>query len=145
MEGVQGVYDIIVHGYGPNLSIGSLHVSVPDTMDAHQIHGLTRKISEKMMINHGIVMTVGIYAIATGDNSHAELQKEVVQTLSQQEHVLQVHGFYYYESDKRVSVDVVPDLTVTDDQAFVNSLTENLQTVLKDQQISIVIDHNYCD
>lgn len=48
-EGVQGVYDIIVHGYGPNLSIGSLHISVPDTMDAHQIHGLTRKISEMMM------------------------------------------------------------------------------------------------
>ena len=144
-EGVQGVYDIIVHGYGPNLSIGSLHISVPDTMDAHQIHGLTRKISEMMMSRHGIVMTVGIYAIATGNNRHAELQKEVVQTLSQQEHVIQVHGFYYYESDNCVSVDVVPDMTVTDDQAFINLLTEKLNPILKDLQISIVIDHNYCD
>ena len=144
-EGVQGVYDIIVHGYGPNLSIGSLHISVPDTMDAHQIHGLTRKISEMMMSRHGIVMTVGIYAIATGNNRHAELQKEVVQTLSQQEHVIQVHGFYYYESENSVSVDVVPDMTVTDDQAFINLLTEKLKPILKDLQISIVIDHNYCD
>ena len=144
-EGVQGVYDIIVHGYGPNLSIGSLHISVPDTMDAHQINGLTRKISEMMMSRHGIVMTVGIYAIATGNNRHAELQKEVVQTLSQQEHVIQVHGFYYYESENCVSVDVVPDMTVTDDQAFINLLTEKLKPILKDLQISIVIDHNYCD
>lgn len=144
-EGVQGVYDIIVHGYGPNLSIGSLHISVPDTMDAHQIHGLTRKISEMMMSRHGIVMTVGIYAIATGNNRHAELQKEVVQTLSQQEHVIQVHGFYYYESENCVSVDVVPDMTVTDDQAFINLLTKRLKPILKDLQISIVIDHNYCD
>ena len=144
-EGVQGVYDIIVHGYGPNLSIGSLHISVPDAMDAHQIHGLTRKISEMMMSRHGIVMTVGIYAIATGNNRHAELQKEVVQTLSQQEHVIQVHGFYYYESENCVSVDVVPDMTVTDDQAFINLLTEKLKPILKDLQISIVIDHNYCD
>ena len=144
-EGVQGVYDIIVHGYGPNLSIGSLHISVPDTMDAHQIHGLTRKISEMMMSRHGIVMTVGIYAIATGNNRHAELQKEVVQTLSQQEHVIQVHGFYYYESENCVSVDIVPDMTVTDDQAFINLLTEKLKPILKDLQISIVIDHNYCD
>ena len=144
-EDVQGVYDIIVHGYGPNLSIGSLHISVPDTMDAHQIHGLTRKISEMMMSRHGIVMTVGIYAIATGNNRHAELQKEVVQTLSQQEHVIQVHGFYYYESENCVSVDVVPDMTVTDDQAFINLLTEKLKPILKDLQISIVIDHNYCD
>ena len=145
LEGVQGVYDIILHGYGPNLSIGSLHISVPDTMDAHQIHGLTRKISEMMAERHGIIMTVGIYANATGNNCHADLQKVVTQTLTQQEHVLQVHAFYYYESDNRVSVDVVPDLTVTDDQAFVNSLTEKLQPILKDQQISIVIDHNYCD
>lgn len=145
MEGVQGVYDIIVHSYGPNLSIGSLHISVPDTMDAHHIHGLTRKISELMMNRHGIVMTVGIYAIATGNNRHAELQKEVVQTLSKQEHVLQVHGFYYYESEDCVSVDVVPDMTVTDDEAFVNLLTEKLKPILKDTPVSIVIDHNYCD
>ncbi len=144
-EGVQGVYDIIVHGYGPNLSIGSLHISVPDTMDAHRIHGLTRKISEMMMERHGIVMTVGIYAIATGNNRHAELQKEVVQTLSQQEHVLQVHAFYYYETENFVSVDVVPDMTITDDQAFIDLLTEKLKPILKDLQISIVIDHNYCD
>ena len=57
MEGVQGVYDIILHGYGPNLSIGSLHIAVPDTMTAHRIHGLTRQISEMMLVRHGIVMT----------------------------------------------------------------------------------------
>ena len=145
MEGVQGVYDIIVHGYGPNLSIGSLHISVPDTMDAREIHGLTRKISELMMIRHGIVMTVGIYANATGNNPYAQLQKTVTQTLSQQEHVIQVHAFYYYESDNRISVDVVPDMSITDDQAFINLLTDKLKPILRDKQITIVIDHNYCD
>ena len=145
LEGVQGVYDIILHGYGPNVSIGSLHISVPDTMDAHQIHGLTRRISEMMAARHGIIMTVGIYAIATGNNCHAELQKTIIQTLSQQAHVIQVHAFYYSESDNRISVDVVPDHTVTDDQAFINSLIERLKPSLNDQQITIVIDHNYCE
>ena len=145
MEGVQGVYDIIVHGYGPNLSIGSLHISVPDTMGAYQIHGLTRNISELMMSRHGIIMTVGIYANPTGSNRHAELQKEVIQTLTQQDHVIQVHGFYYYESDNRVSIDVVPDMTVTDDEAFINLLTDKLKPILKDTPITIVIDHNYTE
>ena len=145
LEGVQGVYDIILHGYGPNVSIGSLHISVPDTMDAHQIHGLTRRISEMMAARHGIIMTVGIYAIATGNNCHAELQKTITQTLSQQAHVIQVHAFYYSESDNCISVDVVPDHTVTDDQAFINSLIERLKPSLNDQQITIVIDHNYSE
>ena len=59
--------------------------------------------------------------------------------------MLQVHGFYYYESDNRISIDVVPDMTVTDDEAFVNLLTEKLQPILKNTPITIVIDHNYSD
>ena len=110
LEGVQGVFDIILHGYGPNLSIGSLHIGVPDTMTAHQIHGLTRKISEMMAARHGIVMTVGVYANVTGNGRNAELQKAVVQTLARQEHVLQVHGFYLKDEENRISVDIVPDL-----------------------------------
>ena len=145
MDGVQGVFDIILHGYGPNLSIGSLHVAVPDTMSAHQIHGLTRQIAETMLARHGIIMTTGIYANATGDSRQAELQKTIVQILARQEHVLQVHGFYYYDDDNRVSVDVVPDLTVSDDQAFTQNLLERLKQVLPDQQVSILIDRNYAD
>lgn len=145
LEGVQGVFDIILHGYGPNLSIGSLHIGVPDTMTAHQIHGLTRKISEMMYARHGIVMTVGVYANATGENRHAEMQKAVTQALARNEHVVQVHGFYYYDGENRISVDVVPDMTVTDDGAFVQELTGRIKQVLPDQQVSIVIDHNYSD
>ena len=145
MDGVQGVFDLILHGYGPNLSIGSLHIGVPDTMSAHQIHGLSRKISETMLERHGIVMTVGIYSNATGDSKNAQLQRDVIQTLSRQEHVVQAHAFYCYDDDKRVSVDVVPDYSVTDDQAFIQHLTEQLAPVLSGRQISITIDHNYSD
>lgn len=145
MEGVQGVFDIILHGYGPNLSIGSLHIGVPDTMSAHQIHGLSRKISETMFVRHGIVMTVGIYSNASGDAKMAKLQADVIQTLSRQEHVVQAHAFYCYDDDKRVSVDVVPDYSVTDDQSFIRHLTEQLTPVLGGRQISITIDHNYSD
>ena len=145
MDEVQGVYDIILHGYGPNLSIGSLHIAVRDTMTAQEIHGLTRRISEMMIERHGIIMTVGIYAIATAGSTCAELQKTVVQTLASQEHVIQVHGFYYYDESNLITVDVVPDLTVTDDQAFIQHLNDQLKQVLPDRQVNIVIDHNYSD
>lgn len=38
-EGVHGVYDLILHNYGPDVKIGSLHINVYDTMSAHKIHG----------------------------------------------------------------------------------------------------------
>ncbi len=143
-EGVQGVYDIILNGYGPNLTIGSLHIAVPDTMTAHQIHGLTRQIAEMMYDNHGIVMTVGVYANAAGNGATAELQRVVVETLSREEHILEVHGFYCYE-DGRISVDVVPDYSITDDRAFLQHLYEQLSVAVPDHPLSIVIDHLYSE
>ena len=145
MDGVQGVFDIILHGYGPNLSIGSLHIGIPDTMNARQIHRLTRQIAEEMMARHGIVMTVGVYANATGNDKAATLQGAVVKALADLENVRQVHGFYYDDERDLLSFDVVPDLSVTDDQAFTQDLLARLKQVLPDQQVSILIDHNYSE
>ena len=144
-DGVHGVFDIIVHNYGPDVQIGSLHINVIDTMDAHQIHGLTRRISEEMFARHGIIMTVGVYAIATGENKRAQLQHTLMQAAAAHEHVEQVHGFYYFEDERRVSIDVVPDITIHDDAAFIEELKAELQPLAPDDAVSIVIDHNYSE
>ena len=144
-DGVHGVFDIVLHNYGPNLLIGSLHVNVYDTMNAHDIHGLTRSISERMFDKYGIIMTVGIYAIATGDNKRSQLQHVVMQALAKHQEIVQVHGFYYFEKEHRVSVDVVPDISVHDDAALSAQLTEELKALVPDEQVTIVIDHNYSE
>ena len=144
-EGVHGVFDLILHNYGPDVKIGSLHINVYDTMTAHEIHGLTRRISTQMYEKHGIIMTVGVYAIATGDNKRAELQAKVTQTLAAHKDIVQVHGFYYSEKRKYLSVDVVPDISVHDEAAFVSQLTAELQPLVPDQQVVVVVDHNYSE
>ncbi len=144
-DGVHGVYDIILHNYGPNVMIGSLHISVPDTMTAYDIHGLTRKISTQIFDKHGIILTVGVYSLATGDNRRADLQKKVLQTLAAKKEIVQVHGFYYNENDRRLSVDVVPDITVHDDAALIAQLTTDIQPIVPDMTVTIVVDHNYSE
>ena len=144
-EGVHGVYDLILHNYGPDVKIGSLHINVYDTMSAHEIHALTRKITTHMFDKHGIIMTVGVYAVATGENRRAELQTKVIQALTAHKEIVQVHGFLYSEPDRLLSVDVVPDLSVHDDAAFVSQLTAELQPLVPDMQVSVVVDHNYSE
>lgn len=144
-EGVHGVYDLILHNYGPDVKIGSLHINVYDTMSAHEIHGLTRKITTYMYEHHGIIMTVGVYAVATGDNRRAELQSKVMQSLAAHNDIVQVHGFYYSEKDQMLSVDVVPDISVHDDAALISLLTEEIQPLVPDMQVVIVVDHNYSE
>ena len=140
-EGVHGVFDLILHNYGPDVKIGSLHINVNDTMSAHDIHGLTRKISMQMFERHGI----GVYAIATGENKRAELQTKVMQTLAAHKDIVQVHGFYYSEKDNMLSVDVIPDISVHDDAALISQLTAEIQPLVPDMQVLIVVDHNYTE
>ncbi|MBP3739298.1 MAG: cation transporter [Muribaculaceae bacterium] len=142
-DGVQGVFDLILHNYGPNVMMGSLHINVPDTMSAHDIHRLTRHIAEAIYERHAIILTVGIYAVATGTNLRAQQQKLVTQTIAAHPEVLQVHGFLYDEDEHRISVDVVPDVSVKDEAQLAQMLKNEVQPLLPDDQLTIIIDHNY--
>ena len=75
----------------------------------------------------------------------AELQSKVMQTLAAHKDIVQVHGFYYSEKNKYLSVDIVPDISVHDEAAFVSQLTAELQPLVPDQRVVIVVDHNYTE
>ena len=144
-EEVHGVYDIILHNYGPEVMIGSLHVSVDDTLTAQDIHGLSRKITLQMYRDHAIVMTVGVYAVATGENQRAEIQTLVLRTLTSRKDLDQIHGFFYDEKENLVTVDVVPDLSVQDEAALSQELTQELSALLPGKTVLVTVDHNYSE
>lgn len=142
---VHGVYDMILHNYGPEVMIGTVHVSVDDTLTAQDIHGLSRKITLEMVRSHGIIMTVGVYAVATGENQRKELQTLVLKTLQAHKELVQIHGFYFSEKENLVTVDVVPDLTVRDEEALCSALTKELSALIPGKTIMITVDHNYSE
>ena len=142
---VHGVYDIILHNYGPEVMIGSLHVSVDDVLTAQDIHGLSRKISLQMYRDHAIVMTVGVYAVATGENQRAEIQSLVLRTLTARKDLDQIHGFFYDENANLVTVDVVPDLSVHDEPALCQEITRELTALLPGKTVLVTVDHNYSE
>ena len=144
-EEVHGVFDLIFHNYGPDVKIGSLHINVYDTMSAYEIHGLTRKIAKQMFEKHGIILTIGVYAVATGNNRRAELQAKVMQALANHKEIIQVHGFYYSEPDQMLSVDVVPDFSIHDDTPFIKQLIDEIQALVPDVRVEVVVDHNYIE
>ena len=144
-EGVHGVYDLILHNYGPDMKIGSLHINVYDTMTAHEIHGLTRRITMQMLERHGIILTVGIYAIPTGNNKQAELQAKVMQALKSHKEIIQAHGLYYSEKENILSVDVVPDISVRDEKSILTQLSNEIQPLVPDTHLEILIDRNYSE
>jgi len=145
LEGVRGVYDLILHNYGANMKIGSLHINVYDTMSAHEIHLLSHKIFKKIYEKYGIGLTVGIYAIATGENKRAELQTKIMHILTSHKEIVQVHGFLYSEEENTLSFDIIPDIEVHDEETLVKQLKEEIKPLVPGMEVAIVVDHNYSE
>ena len=144
-EPVMGVYDIVMNNYGPNTIIGSLHVSVPDTLTARDVHRLTRHISQCVYDKFGVILTVGIYAVSTGDTETGRLQRAVMQYVTQHEGVMQAHAFYYYEDKQLVTIDVVPTDDVKDSNQFAHLMATDLHAQFPGYNFSIIVDHNYSE
>ena len=143
LAGVLGVYDIILNYYGPNAIIGSLHISVPETMTANRIHGLTRSITKLLYDKYHIIVTVGIYAVCTSGRE-TQLQKDVMHFLESYPHIEQIHAYFYLEEKRTITFDVVPDDTIKDDNAFQFKLVQDIRKVFPGYIFNIVIDHIYC-
>jgi hypothetical protein len=98
-----------------------------------------------MYRDHAIVMTVGVYAVATGENQRAEIQTLVLRTLTARKDLEQIHGFFYDKKENLVTVDVVPDLSVQDEPALCQELTQELSALLPGKTVLVTVDHNYSE
>ncbi|MBP5136044.1 MAG: cation transporter [Paludibacteraceae bacterium] len=144
-DGVHGVFDVIMHTYGPDTIICSLHINVLDTTTASEIHMLDRYIAERLYQKFGIIATVGVYAINTGDNDASRMQNEIVKRVSSFEGVTSVHGFYVDFKRSVIAFDIIPEYEVRDVESLKNNLVESLKKDYPDFTFNIVVDNNYSE
>jgi len=143
---VKGVYDLTLHSYGPETLTGSLHVEVPDTMTAGEIDRLERHIAEKVYAENDVILTaVGIYTFNVSNPKVAAMRKQVMQVISEYDHILQVHGFYVDEDTKRISFDVIIDFDAPDRQGQYQEIVEKVQALFPDYQVVTALDVDISD
>ena len=99
---VYGAYDIILHNYGPDRYLGSIHIEVDDRMTADQIDSLTRNITAKVYEETGIYLTaIGIYSNNSSNEKLMKMRNEITELVVDHQHILQLHGFYVDEVKKK--------------------------------------------
>lgn len=140
---VKGVYDLILHQYGPEKYIGSVHIEVDDELTAKEIHKLTRQITTDIYLNFGIVITIGIYASNTDTNEYAQLKEDILGLIANKKEILQMHGFYVDTEMKSVSFDLVLDYSVTDAELLKQQLIENLRKKYPVYNFHVLLDCDY--
>ena len=138
---VTGAYDLILHSYGPEDLIGSVHVEVPDTLTADELDAMERRIVQRVFLAHGVVLTgISIYATNTKDAEIAAMRKHVTELVTAHPGVLQIHGFYVDKVNKLLQLDVILDFSLQDRQQTFDTIRSEVAAAYPDYHITMTMD-----
>lgn len=143
---VKGAYDLIIHNYGPNRLVGSVHIEVPEDMTARQLDQLQRDITAKVYAEQGIAITgISVYSMNMSNPEAVRIRKEITKMAKEDPYILQVHGFYLVEDPKQIRCDCVVDFDAPDKKAVCQALTDRVKAAYPDYEVLITIDYDLAD
>jgi cation diffusion facilitator family transporter len=138
---VTGAYDLILHSYGPEDLIGSVHVEVPDTLTADELDAMERRIVQRVFLAHGVVLTgISIYATNTKDPEIAAMRKHVTELVTAHPGVLQIHGFYVDKKNKLMQLDVILDFSLQDRQQTFDAIRAEVSAAYPQYHVVMTMD-----
>lgn len=145
-EPVHGAYDLILHSYGPDLQVGSVHIEIPDTMRADEIDELMRDIQYKVLREHKVILEgISIYSINTKNDEAARIREKVTELVMNHEYVLSMHGFYLDNKKKTITFDVVLDFAADDRVALYKKICEEVQAAFPEYAFRVSMDSDLSD
>ena len=144
-DGVHGSYDLILHNYGPALTIGSVHIEVDDDMPAKDIDVLTRQITGDIYQEFGVLLTVGIYASNETDPQSLAMKTAAAELIGEYPQILQMHGFYVNDKTKLVSFDLIFDFNETHRNDICEEIKKKLAEKFPGYGFMIIIDRDFSD
>lgn len=144
----NGVYDLVLHSYGPEQLVGSAHTEVADTLRADCIDEMTRRIQHAVYAGTNgrvILAAVGIYLRNTSDDVAMRMRSEVTRMVMAHDGVIQMHGFHVDEKNRLLDFDVISDFALPDRQATYRQIVGEVQAAYPDYSVSVTLDVDAAD
>ena len=145
-DDVIGVYDLILHNYGPDSYIGSVHIELPDTYTMNELDRLERDIADAVYCEHNIIMAgIGIYSSNTNGGKADEILTDIRKTVMSHNYVLQLHGFSFREKEKEIRFDLVIDFAAPDRAELFKEIVAEVQNKYPDYTLRVTLDTDFSD
>lgn len=145
-EDVYGVYDVVLHNYGPDTLIGSLHIEVLDTYTAGQLDELQRHLMKAAYDKNNIILAgISVYARNSKDDRAKKDFEKVRHLVMSHKYVLQMHGFYINYEEKIMNFDIILDFDSPDRNEEYMHILSDVQEAFPDFAIGITLDLDVSD
>ena len=143
VPGVKGAYDLIIHSYGPNKYVGSVHIGVEGNLSAKEIQIIERNIAAVMASKYNMFMTVGIYADNVDSKLSKEIRVKIQEFMKNNPNILQMHGFFVDEIQKFCNFDLVFSFNEKEPEQRIEEIRNALQEAYPDMTFYIQLDRDY--
>ena len=145
-EDVYGVYDVVLHNYGPDTLIGSLHIEVLDTYTAGQLDELERHLMKAAYDKNNIILAgISVYARNSKDDRAKQDFEKVRHLVMSHKYVLQMHGFYINYEEKIMNFDIILDFDSPNRNEEYLHILSDVQAAFPDFAIGITLDLDVSD
>ena len=145
-EDVYGVYDVVLHNYGPDTLIGSLHIEVLDTYTAGQLDELQRHLMKAAYDKNNIILAgISVYARNSKDDRAKQDFEKVRHLVMSHKYVLQMHGFYINYEEKIMNFDIILDFDSPNRNEEYMHILSDVQEAFPDFAIGITLDLDVSD
>ena len=143
---VRGAYDLVIHDYGPDNLVGSVHVAIPQTMTAKDIDTLGRKITMAVLKETGVIMTgISVYSVDENNKEAMRIEDIIRDIASQHDEVLETHGLYLDEEHNMVSFDMIIDFDIKDREKAYQTVLNEVKEALPEYEVTAVLDVDMTD
>lgn len=137
-DGIEGTHDLIVHSYGPNRSMASIHAEVPNNVDIEKSHEIVDDIERDAIEKLGIFLVVHMDPIEMKDEQVLKVKEEARRVLEELDAECTMHDFRVVEGKNHANL--IFDMVVP--IGYDDTRKKQLSTEMAERMKAI--DSRYC-
>ncbi len=146
-DNIVGVHDLIVHNYGFNNSLVSLHAEVPCDINILKIHETIDTVERDIKKDFNCDIVIHMDPIATDDNAVNSVKYEIESIVKSIDERLNIHDFRMVQADSFTNLIfdlVVPHMFELKDDEIESIINEKIIALNSSYRLVLNIDKYFC-
>lgn len=146
-DGIVGTHDLIIHNYGPNKNMASIHAEVPNHADIEEAHELIDQIERDAARKLGMMLVIHMDPVEMENEQVIRMRGQVEEVLAQLDDKCSIHDFRAVNGENQVNLifDMVVPFEYTQEQEkeLQKRLTARLREKDRRYNCVIMMEHSY--
>ena len=146
-DGIVGTHDLIVHNYGPNRSMATIHAEVPNDVNIEVSHEIIDKIERDIKKNLNILLVIHMDPVEMRDKEVLALREKTSRIVHALDPELNFHDFRVLKENEQKNLVfdlVVPDsYTEKDANRVMHQLVSLLHEMEENIDCIITLDRSF--